>query len=93
MLEQTGFTEVSEQVIKVPFNEWPEDPFLKHVGMWYKLGQVEYLEAITLGPLFRVYNWQPEKIKQLLTDVRREICRREYRVYAEMHVWTGRRPA
>lgn len=93
MLEQAGFTEVTEQVIKVPFNMWPADPHLQDIGTWYYLGLVEYLQALTLGPLFRVYGWPKEKIMALLVDVEKEIRTRKYHVYCEMHIWTGRRPA
>lgn len=93
MLQQAGFTEVAEQVIRVPFNPWPADKQEKAIGRWFYLGLLEYVEALTLGPFSRVLRWDKARIDKLLVDVKREIGTTRYHVYCEMHIWTGRRPA
>ncbi len=93
MLQNAGFTQVSEEVIRVPFHAWPENVQDTHVGMWFSTGLVQWLEALSLGPLMRVLQWDRARVDKLLADVRREILHRKYHIYCEMHVWTGRRPA
>lgn len=93
-LQQAGFVEISEQVIRVPFNPWPSDLHQKDIGRWYNLGLCQGLEALTMGPLTRMLpGWNRERVQKLVTDVAREVCTRKYHVYGEMHIWTARRPA
>ena len=95
MLQQAGFTEVDEQVIRMPYHPWPLDKHEKAIGMWCLLGLTdsEYLEALSYGPFSRVLRWDKTKIDKLLADVTKEILMKKYHVYNEMHIWTGRRPA
>ena len=95
MLQQAGFTEVAEQVIRVPFHQWSTDGHENDIGTWGLLGfgDLEFLESLSYGPFSRVLRWDKGRIDKLLKDVRREILSRDYHVYVEMHIWTGRRPA
>ncbi|OBT88620.1 hypothetical protein VE02_03992 [Pseudogymnoascus sp. 03VT05] len=93
MLENTGFVEVKEQVITIPFNPWKSDPHEKDIGRWFNLGLCQGLEALTLGPMTRVLNWDRGRVARLVADVKREICTKKHEVYCEMHIWTARRPA
>jgi len=93
MLERQGFVEIQEQVIKVPLNPWPADPFLKDVGRWYNLGLTQGLEALTLGPLTRMSSWKQADVDRLIADAKREICSKKYHAYCNLHIWIARRPA
>ena len=81
LLENQGFTDVQTQVIKLPINTWPDDPFLKSVGRWYNVGLCEGLEATSLGPLTRVYRWPVEDVRRLVGEVKNAVCNRKYHVY------------
>lgn len=81
MLEFRGFVDIEEQVIQLPLNSWPADPHLKDVGRWYNLGLTEGLEAISLGPLTRVYRWPPEDVRRLVKEVKTAMCNKKYHVY------------
>jgi len=84
LLNNTGFVDIEEEVIRLPLNEWPEVEHQKFVGRWYNLGLCQGLEALTLAPLTRAYEWPLENIRQLLTAVKPQICSRRVRAYNEM---------
>ncbi|KFY69222.1 hypothetical protein V496_00418 [Pseudogymnoascus sp. VKM F-4515 (FW-2607)] len=74
MLQEAGFVEMTEQVIRIPFNRWPSESHQKHIGAWFNLGLSEGLEALTLGPLTRIRYWDREAVKELVAKVKRDIC-------------------
>lgn len=84
MLERAGFVDIEEQVIRIPLNPWPKDPFEKDIGRWYNLGLTQGLQALTLAPLTRMLNWTPEEVERLLVDVKREVCNKKYHVYCNL---------
>jgi trans-aconitate methyltransferase len=88
LLTNAGFVDIEEEVIRLPLNEWPEDESQKFIGRWYNLGLIQALEALTLGPLSRSYEWPLENIRQLLTAVKPHICSRRVRAYNELCVLT-----
>lgn len=85
LLQQAGFIDIQETVIRVPYNSWPNDPHQKDIGRWYNLGITEGLEALTFAPLSRVYQWDPNTtVRPVLEAVRREICNRKIHAYNNM---------
>ncbi|KAF8858641.1 S-adenosyl-L-methionine-dependent methyltransferase [Acephala macrosclerotiorum] len=56
LLEQQGFEDINEEIIRVPLNPWPKDPWQKDIGRWYNLTLTQGLEALTLGPLSLLRN-------------------------------------
>jgi hypothetical protein len=84
MLENQGFVDIKEQVIKIPLNPWPTDPHLKDIGRWYNLGLTQGLEALTLGPLTRVSQWSKTDVDKLISEVKREVCSKKYHAYCNM---------
>ncbi|KAI8933804.1 Secondary metabolism regulator lae1, variant 3 [Plenodomus lindquistii] len=93
LLQQAGFIDIQETVIRVPYNSWPNDPHQKDIGRWYNLGITEGLEALTFAPLTRVYQWDLNTVvRPILDGVRREICNRKFHAYNNVHIWTARRP-
>nr|BAP58881.1 methyltransferase [Alternaria alternata] len=93
LLQQAGFIDIQETVIRVPYNTWPNDPHQKDIGRWYNLGLTEGLEALTIAPLTRVYQWDLNAhVRPVLESVRREICNRKIHAYNNIHIWTARRP-
>ncbi|KAI9648653.1 Secondary metabolism regulator lae1 [Ciborinia camelliae] len=92
MLQGQGFVDIEEEVIRIPLNPWPDDPREKDVARWYNLALTQGLEAMTLGPMYRMNNWSKDEVTRLITEVRRDICSRKIRAYNNMHIWTARRP-
>lgn len=84
MLEHQGFTEVQEQVIRVPFNAWPADPQAKDIGRWYHLGFTQGLEALTMGPLTRHLGWNRAQVESLVAACKKEISLKRIHAYCNM---------
>jgi hypothetical protein len=84
MLERSGFVNIDEEVIRIPFNAWSSDPHQKQIGNWYMLGLVEYIDALTLAPLTRMKGWRKADVDRLCADAKREIMSKKYHVYCNM---------
>ncbi|CZT00557.1 related to methyltransferase [Rhynchosporium agropyri] len=93
MLQEIGFVDINEQIIKVPLNPWENDPQLKDIGRWYNLGLTQGLDALTTAPLTRMFGWSKVDVDRLVANVKREICSKKLHVYCNMHIWIARRPA
>ncbi len=84
MLQTQGFVDIEEEVIRVPYNTWPQAGAQKDNGRWYNLGMSEGLEAMSLGPFSRMYDWPEFNIKTLVAEVTREMCNRNVHAYNNM---------
>lgn len=84
MLQAVGFVDISEQVIKVPLNPWPSDPQEKTIGRWYNLGLVQGLQALSLAPLTRMYQWKKEDVDRMVQLVQKDICNKNHHIYCYM---------
>ncbi|MCJ1380625.1 Secondary metabolism regulator lae1 [Xylographa soralifera] len=80
-LQIQGFVDIEETIIRLPVNSWPTDPHERDIGRWYNLGLCEGLEAISLGPFTRVYQWPAEDVRKLVGEVKTAICNKKYHVY------------
>ncbi|KAI9803611.1 MAG: Secondary metabolism regulator lae1 [Sarcosagium campestre] len=92
MLQQAGFVDIKEIVIRAPLNPWPADRHSKDIGRWYNLGMTEGLEALSLAPLTRVCRWSLDDVKSIVRDVKKEMCNKRIHAYNNVHIWTARRP-
>ncbi|KAI9785929.1 MAG: Secondary metabolism regulator lae1 [Geoglossum umbratile] len=92
MLQSAGFVDIVEVVIRAPYNDWPADQHSKDVGRWFNLGMTEGLEALSLGPLTRVYHWSPEVVRGLIPNIAKEMRSKRIHAYNNIHIWTARRP-
>lgn len=86
LLASRGFVDIQEQIIQIPVNAWPENPRQKDIGRWYNVGFAQGLEAMSLAPLTRMYNWEPADVVKLCTEVKQEIGSRRFRAYCNMLV-------
>lgn len=84
MLERTGFTDISEQVIHVPFNPWPKDSHQKDIGRWFCLGLVQGLKGLSMAPFTRTNQWSKDVVDRYVEDVEKEICSRRVHSYCTM---------
>ncbi len=81
MLQQAGFVDIQETVMRIPLNSWPADPHLKDVGRWYNLGMTEGLEAFSLAPFTRVNRWSLDDVKRIVRDVKKVMCDKKVHAY------------
>ncbi|OLN84355.1 hypothetical protein CCHL11_05949 [Colletotrichum chlorophyti] len=85
-LHAAGFTNITENVIKLPLNPWSTDKFEEEIGRWFNLGLTHCLEALTLMPFIRIEGWQKQEVDMLVDDLKREICRLHIHGYCRMWV-------
>lgn len=87
LLQQAGFTDISEQVIQAPYRAWSVDPVQIDIGNFNQtaLDLCYGLEALSLGPFSRVFNWTRLEIEAFMAEVRREIRNRELHAYNNMY--------
>jgi len=81
LMEEIGFTDVHEKLVRWPLNTWPKDPYLKTLGMWFRedlLEGVNTLRAI----MARGLDWSDEKLDSFLADVRKDVVNRNIHAYA-----------
>lgn len=87
MLQQAGFIDIQETMIRAPYTTWPSDPHQKEISKWYNMGISDGLEALSLAAFTRLNHWSTqEHIYPLIEQVRREISTRKYHAYNNMYV-------
>lgn len=99
-LKETGFTDITEEQIIIPLNGWPADEKDREVGRWYqiaftddpKLEATFGMEAMSLAPLSRIYQWPVDHVRRLVTDAMRQLSDPNVHAYNRLHVWTARAP-
>jgi hypothetical protein len=85
LLRNAGFIDIEEQIIRAPLNGWPNDPHQKQIGKWYHLGLSEGLEALSLAPFTRLFDWDAEQhVQPLLKEVAKEISKSKIHAYNNM---------
>lgn len=84
LLEAAGFTDIQERVVRAPFNTWPKDPHQKHIGRWYCVGLSDGIEALSMAPFVRTFNWPVATVNRFAADVAAAIRTRRYHAYNNM---------
>lgn len=86
LLEARGFVEIQEQIVKIPLNSWPTDPLQKNIGRWYNVAFAQGLEAMSLAPLTRMFNWEQSAVVDVCSEVKQEISSKKFRAFCNMYV-------
>src|SRR5262245_30085208 len=73
IVQGAGLTNIVEFKLPVPIGTWAKDKKYKEIGRlnWHAL--YDGLDAITMRPLTQLAGWQPEDVKKLLDDCRKEL--------------------
>ncbi|GAD92425.1 TAM domain methyltransferase, putative [Paecilomyces variotii No. 5] len=89
---EAGFTDVTEEVYKVPYSPWPKDPKLKELGRYQQVLMLEALEAYSFALFTRVLGWTNAEIQLLLVGVRKELLDRQFHGYSKLYFVYGKKP-
>ncbi|KAL4922404.1 S-adenosyl-L-methionine-dependent methyltransferase [Aspergillus aurantiobrunneus] len=81
-----GFSDVQEEIYKVPFSPWAKDPRLKELGKYHQANMLEALEAYSLALMTRFLGWTVEEVRLLLVGVRKELQDRTLHIYSRLYV-------
>ncbi|KAI9668987.1 MAG: hypothetical protein M1829_005215 [Trizodia sp. TS-e1964] len=84
MLDQAGFSDIQEMIIKAPLNPWPTNLHEKEVGRWYSIFLNEGLEALSMAAFTRVYRWSQADVVRLTAEARKEIINKRIHAYNNM---------
>jgi hypothetical protein len=83
-LSQAGFTQIREEVIKVPFSSWPHNERLRQIGRWFNVAMTEgTLLSYALKPL-TARGWRKEDVKRLIEEAKQECVSRRHQAYCNM---------
>lgn len=84
MLSNVGFTEIKEELIRVPVNGGSTNPFEIDIGRWFNLCLHKGFMALSLAPLCRHKHWTPDQISALQSEVLQEIGDRNNRTFLKL---------
>ncbi|KAL2855713.1 hypothetical protein BJX68DRAFT_231081 [Aspergillus pseudodeflectus] len=96
LMEGAGFTEVKEEVYKIPFGAWMEgEPWTPFVETSYRLHMKHGLEGYTLRLFTKTLGWSLEDTKAFISEVKDEIADsklKDLRLYSNFHLVIGKKP-
>ena len=74
-LQEAGFVDINEKILKWPINRWPRDRQMKEIGTWSLANTLDALEAMSIAPYTRILGWSQEAVQALLVEIGRASCR------------------
>lgn len=91
-MEEAGYVDVQQVIVKIPVGSWPARPDLKRLGKeWAKLA-VETLPAASYVTFGKVLGWKREQVEVFLADVRKSLAQKGVHAYSMIYSVYGRRP-
>lgn len=81
LMQDAGFVDVEEYILKIPVGPWPKDKNLKTVGKFEYLNMTEGVEALSLRVFTKGLAWSPEMVQLFLMDVRKQVKDRKVHSY------------
>ncbi|OCL12117.1 hypothetical protein AOQ84DRAFT_285851, partial [Glonium stellatum] len=90
-MEEAGFANVREVVVRLPFGMWPREKRMKQIGALNYLQFEEGMEAFSLGLFTRVLGWSVERVQLYLVDVRKDMRNKDMHMLFNYYVVWGQR--
>ncbi|KAI8712755.1 hypothetical protein NCS52_01374500 [Fusarium sp. LHS14.1] len=91
-IKEAGFTNITEDKVKVPIGTWPKDKHLKQWGAWNRQFLLQGLEGFSIRSLTELLGWEYEKAQMFLVDMRKEILSRDVHSYVLVTTVYGQKP-
>ncbi|KAK1596098.1 methyltransferase domain-containing protein [Colletotrichum navitas] len=92
MLEDAGFVDVEERKAIWPFNPWPKDKKLHHLGLLCQANAFMGIEGASMAIFTRVLGWTPEETTVFCAEVRNEHRKIGVQAYYDVYSVWGRKP-
>ncbi|OQV09648.1 Methyltransferase domain-containing protein [Cladophialophora immunda] len=92
LMEEAGFVDVQEHILKLPVGSWPKDQRLKEVGLFETVNMTEGIQGLTIMLFTRCLHWTAAEVESFLLEVRRDVKNRAIHSYYHFYVVFGRRP-
>ncbi|KAH7061574.1 methyltransferase [Macrophomina phaseolina] len=91
-MADAGFTNVQDDVYKVPMAPWAKDKKLKEIGKYALIHVLEAIEAYSLALFTRVLKYTPEEVQVMMAKIRSEFKDPEVHLYWIYHITYGQKP-
>ncbi|KAI5805350.1 S-adenosyl-L-methionine-dependent methyltransferase [Peziza echinospora] len=92
-LDQTGYTNIMERVVKTPMGgSWCETEKERELGKWNAVNLMEGLEGFSLALFTRFLGWNPIEVQALLGLVRTEVQQQKVHSYYKTYFFTAQKP-
>jgi len=85
-MEEAGFVDVEEHILKLPVGPWPRDPRLKRVGLFEMVNMTEGIQGLTIMLFTRCLQWTPTQVELFLMDVRNDAKNKNIHSYYHLYV-------
>ncbi|KAF3385329.1 Secondary metabolism regulator laeA [Penicillium rolfsii] len=92
LMHLAGFVQVKEQIFKVPYGKWNDEPKLNRIGRSYAYQMRCALEGYTLRLFTKTLGWSKEDTDALISRVQEELKQEDLRLYSHFHLITGQKP-
>lgn len=83
-LGESGFTKVSQTILKIPTSPWPKNPRLKRVGALELMNLMEAAQAFLLRGYTKEFGKTREELELLLMQMRKELTTQMYHSYVSL---------
>ncbi|PLB50929.1 putative methyltransferase, partial [Aspergillus steynii IBT 23096] len=90
-MAQSGFANIRQEIIKVPFGPWARNATQKELGRYHQTNMLEALEAYSLALCTRYLGWSVEQVQLLLIGVRKELKDLSLHNYSKLYVVYGQK--
>lgn len=92
MMRDAGFVNVRTRIFALPVGPWPQDSWLKLIGLHWRTILLDGLQAVALGPLTRGLGWTQERVEVWLVEIRRSFLDERVHSLMPLHIICGQRP-
>lgn len=87
-----GFSDVSEDVYKIPIGSWPKNKALKELGRVQRVQMIEAVPTFSLAYYTRILGYSYDQAQAMIAGVRAEMMDKKLHLYLKWHFVRGRRP-
>ncbi|KAF5634196.1 TAM domain protein [Fusarium sp. NRRL 52700] len=91
-MEDAGFVDVEQKILKVPIGSWPKDPKLKDIGKFQSVQEAQVITSYTPGIFSRILGWSDEEIQVFVAKVKRDLSDPSIHLYLPVYLIWGRKP-
>lgn len=91
-MEDAGFIDVQEHILKLPIGPWPKDKRLKKVGAFEVVNMVDGIEGLSFRLFSKALGMSADAIQLNLMEVRSEAKNSKIHSYYPFYVVFGRKP-
>ncbi|RMJ28403.1 Methyltransferase [Aspergillus sp. HF37] len=86
-----GFTNVKEEIFKIPLNPWAKDRKMKELGRYHQVNMLEAMESYSMALFTRILDWSADEAKIFFAGVRTELMDRSLHLYGKVYFVYGQK--